>query len=255
MDGVLYRGHTPIPGAADFLDALRRAETPFLLLTNNSARTPVQYVAQLARMGIQVNEDRILTSGQATATYLRQTAAEGSRIFLIGEEGVRTALRQEGFTLRDDAGVDYVVVGFDRALTYDKLQTAALAIRAGASFVGTNPDRTLPTEAGLMPGNGAILAAIQTATDVAPLIIGKPQPIIFELALDRLATEADETAMIGDRLDTDILGAGQCGLITVLVLSGVTDRQQLVASGPVPDLVYEDIAAFHRDWQQAIHNR
>jgi 4-nitrophenyl phosphatase len=251
LDGVLYRGKMPVSGAPEFIEALRLSRTPLVLLTNNSVRTAALYVDKLARMGIHVEADRILTSGQATALYLCHVAPEGATVFLIGEEGVRAQLVKRGFVLRNDPDVDYVVVGFDRAVNYEKLKLATLAIRAGAKFIGTNPDKSFPTEAGLIPGNGAILAAIEAATDVAPLIVGKPQPAIFELALEKLRTEAHETVMIGDRLDTDIVGAHHVGLITILVLSGVTGAEELASASVAPDMVYDDIAAVHSAWRRA----
>ena len=251
MDGVIYRGKTPIAGAGRFLDALRTAGTPFLLLTNNASLTEAQYAAKLADMGIEMEQERILTSGEATAVYLAQVAPPGTAMFMIGEDGLRTALEKRGFVLRDDTDVDYVVVGFDRGFTYKKLATATLAIRAGAQFVGANPDTTYPNELGLVPGNGALLAAIEAATDIAPLVIGKPQPAIFELALQKLHAQSDTTAILGDRMETDILGGFRAGLVTVLLLSGVTTRDQLAKEPLVPDLVYEDIAAFHLAWEEA----
>ena len=255
MDGVLYRGDAPVEGAGEFLDFLRQTDHPFVLLTNNSTLTAAQYVAKLARMGMEVEEHCILTSAEATAVYLAQTALPGAQVFAIGEDGVRTELEKRGFELRDDADVTYVVVGMDRGVTYAKLATATLAIRGGAKFIGTNPDRTFPGNLGLLPGNGAILAALQAATDTAPQVIGKPQPAIFELALQKLGADPQTSAMIGDRLDTDVLGAQQLGLMTVLVLSGVTDAQLLARSTVVPDKVYEDIAAFYRAWRDAVATR
>jgi len=227
MDGVLYRGEAAIPGAAEFLALLREWGKKFLLLTNNSTRTPAQYVEKLARMGIKVSEDDIFTSAQATALYLRRVAPPGSRVYLIGMDGIREALLAEGFALADGIDVDFVVVGMDTTVTYEKLKKATLAIRAGAEFIATNPDKTLPTEEGIVPGAGSILAAIETATDVKPTVIGKPQKPIFDIALKRLGSPPEETAVIGDRLETDILGGIQSGLKTILVLSGVTTREDL----------------------------
>jgi 4-nitrophenyl phosphatase len=208
-------------------------------------------VDKLTGMGIHIGADRILTSGQATALYLCRVAPHGATVFLIGEEGVRSELVSRGFVLRNNPDVDYVVVGFDRAVDYQKLKLATLAIRAGAKFIGTNPDKTFPTEEGLMPGNGAILAAIEAATDVTPLVVGKPSSAIFELALEELGTNAHETVMIGDRLDTDIVGGRQVGLLTILVLSGVTHAGELANASVAPDMVYDDIAAVHDAWRTA----
>jgi 4-nitrophenyl phosphatase len=251
LDGVLYRGEMPVAGASEFIEAVQHSGTPIVLLTNNSVPTAAQYVDKLSRMGIHVEADRILTSGQATALHLCQEARDGASVFAIGGDGVRTELAQCGFVLRNDPQVDYVVVGFDRALNYEKLKLATLAIRAGAKFIGTNPDKTFPTDEGLMPGNGATLAAIEAATDVAPLVIGKPRPAIFKLALEKLGIQPHETVMIGDRLDTDIVGARQVGLISILVLSGVTRAEQLASASVAPDMVLRDIAAVLDAWREA----
>nr|MBC7244319.1 HAD family hydrolase [Chloroflexota bacterium] len=254
MDGVLYRGNAPIQGAGEFLHFLRQIGVHCLLLTNNSTLTASQYVAKLARMGIQTVEEEILTSGEATAMYLARVAPPGTKVYLIGEHGVRAELKKKGFVLSKDSDVAYVVVGLDYHFNYEKMTTAARAIRAGALFIGTNPDKTFPSEGELTPGAGALLAAIETATDTAPLIIGKPQPIIFEIAFQKLQAEPKTTAMLGDRLDTDILGGRRMGLVTILVLSGVTDRQQLAHSSLMPDLVYEDVAALHRAWREGLRD-
>jgi 4-nitrophenyl phosphatase len=252
MDGVLYRGSTPISGAASFLGFLRERGIPFLLLTNNSTLTAEQYAGKLAQMGMQVEAECILTSAEATARYLARLAPPGTEVYAIGEDGVEAELTERGFVLRDDINVAYVVVGFDRHLTYRKMAMACLAIRAGARFIGTNPDKTFPSELGQMPGNGAALAAIEAGTDTAPLVIGKPKPAIFDLALQKLGAKAATSAVVGDRLDTDILGGQQVGLASVLVLSGVTSAQQLQDSSIVPDFVYEDVAALHRAWQDEV---
>ncbi len=251
MDGVLYRGNTPIQGAREFLVFLRQMGMPFILLTNNSTRTAKQYVAKLARMGIEAAEEDILTAAEAAAIYLARVAPPGTKVYAIGEDGVRVELEKQGFVLSDNPDVAYVVAGLDRHFTYAKMATATLAIRAGARFIGTNPDKTFPSEVGLMPGAGAVLAAIEAATDTAPLIIGKPQPAIFELALEKLRAEPETTAVIGDRLDTDILGGRQLGMLTILVLSGVTEARQLANSSLAPDLIYDDIAALYSAWRAA----
>jgi len=241
IDGVLYRGHQVLPGAREFIAFLRKRETPFLLLTNNSTRTPAQYVARLKGMGIPVEEEHIFTSAQATASWLRGIAKPGSRVYLIGMDGIREALLSAGFVISDDSAVDFVVVGMDTTVTYEKLKKATLAIRAGARFIGTNPDRSFPSEEGIIPGNGAILAAIEAATDLKPTVIGKPERAIFDAALEKLGSRREETAVIGDRLDTDILGGRRAGLKTILVLSGITDRETLARSPVKPDWVFESL--------------
>jgi len=221
MDGVLYRGNTAIPGAANLLRWLAERRFPFLLLTNNSTLTPQAYERKLASLGIDVRAERILTSAVATAHYLARNFPSRSRVYVIGEEGLQICIAERGFTLTDQQP-EIVVVGLDRELTYAKLCEATLAIRGGARFIATNPDRTLPTEIGEAPGAGAIIAAVAAATDQAPTIIGKPNPPMLELALRLLGQPRERTAIVGDRLDTDILGGQRLGLPTILVLSGVT---------------------------------
>lgn len=245
MDGVLYRGREPVPGAKEFLDFARRRGIPFLLFTNNSTLTPMQYVRKLAAMGIPATEDEIFTSAQATAMYLPKLIPLGSPIYVIGQDGLFTALQESGYRFAS-TDVSAVVVGMDTQLTFEKLKIATLAIRRGARFVATNPDATLPTEEGLIPGNGAILAALRVATDVEPLIIGKPERPIFEAALRRLGAEVTTTAIIGDRPETDIIGGQRAGLMTILVLTGVTDLARQRALGIEPDWIFEDLPALQR---------
>ena len=243
MDGVLWEGDRPMPGLVEFFQTLREQQIKFVLATNNASQTPEQYVGKLAVMGVTVARDEILTSAQAAALYLRQESANGARVFAIGEDGVRQALAETGFTLTRLYEVDaqFVVCGMDRGLSWDKLATATLNVRAGAKFIGTNPDVTFPTERGITHGNGAVLAAIQTATGVAPIIIGKPEPIMYQLAMARLGVAPAETAAIGDRLETDILGAVRAGIRSVLVLSGVSSREQLAGLDYRPTWVMRDI--------------
>jgi 4-nitrophenyl phosphatase len=243
MDGVLWEGDRPLPGLIEFFAALRERQIRFVLATNNASRTPEQYIEKLARMGVTVIVDEIFTSAMATALYLHERSPGGARIFAIGEDGLKRALAEIGFTLGDlyQNGADYVVVGMDRGLSWDKLATATLNIRAGATFVGTNPDLTLPTEHGITHGNGAILAALQAATGIAPVVIGKPEPTMYQQALRRLQSDPALTVGIGDRLETDILGAVRAGLPSVLVLSGVSKRSDLETVAYRPTWVMENI--------------
>ena len=243
MDGVLWEGRRPMQGLVDFFQTLRERRIKFVLATNNATKTPEQYVSKLAGMGVTVAREEILTSAQAAALYLRQQSANGTKVFAIGEDGVRQALAETGFTLTGLYEVDaqFVVCGMDRGLSWDKLATATLNIRAGARFIGTNPDATFPTERGITHGNGAVLAAIQAATGVAPVIIGKPEPIMYQLAMTRLGVAPAETAAIGDRLETDILGAVRARIRSVFVLSGVSSRGQLAGLDYQPTWVMQDI--------------
>jgi 4-nitrophenyl phosphatase len=246
MDGVVYVGDTPLPGAQEIFDWLGQTGRPYVLVTNNSTRTPGQYVQKLQAMGIQVPLRTIYTSALATAEFLKKQYAPGTPIYMIGEAGLAEALGEAGFARDEDKPV-VVCVGLDQQLTYAKLRTACLAIRAGARFIGTNPDRTLPTEAGLVPGNGAVLSALEIATDVAPLVIGKPSATMIELAVERLGVAGlapDEIAIIGDRLDTDILAGHAAGIVTVLVLTGVHQVADITLFPAPPDYIVDDLIQF-----------
>ena len=254
MDGVLWRGDEPMPGLQEFFVFLRQHSIDFVLATNNSSRLPEQYVAKLARFGVEVAPERVLTSAQATAAYLATIAPPGTRVYPIGEEGVRRALEQRDFVLTDEEAA-YVVSGWDRQLTWDKLATAALLIHAGAGFIGTNPDSSFPTEKGPVPGSGAQLAALETTTSVAPVVVGKPEPRMYEEALHRMGARPETTAVIGDRLDTDIAGGIRAGLTTVLLLSGISTQADLAASPVKPDLICADIAELTVIWERALPER
>ena len=255
MDGVLWHGTQPMPGLTDFFQTLRELQIRFILATNNASLTPEQYVTKLAQMGVIVEQNQILTSGIATALYLSEhvNPAE-TRVFVVGEDGAMQPLIERGFTLtglyevKNDSdpvkkGADIVVCGKDETLTWAKLATATLNIRAGAKFIGTNADTTLPTEYGLTHGNGAILAALEVATGVTPTIIGKPEPIIYQQALTLLGVDPNKTVAIGDRLETDILGAVRTGIRSIMVLTGVSTEDDLKAANYQPTWVMPDIRA------------
>jgi len=251
MDGVLYRGKEGIPGTNAFLSFLREREIGFLLMTNNSTRTPQQYAARLAEMDVSVRPEEIFTSAQATARYLADIAQAGARVFVVGMDGLVTALRDAGFTLVEDRP-DYVVAGMDFTICFGRLADATLHIRAGAPFIGTNPDLTFPSERGIVPGCGALLGLLEAGSGVAPLIIGKPQTAMVEQALARMSAGPKTTGMLGDRLETDVLAGQRAGLPTLLVLSGVTDRALLQTSDIQPDLVFDDVSHLHREWQRLL---
>lgn len=251
IDGVLYRGNTALPGAQPFISWLTGRGLPFLLLTNNSTLDSPAYERKLAAMGIQVPAEQILTSGEATADYLARNYPPGARVFIVGENGLETNVASRGFRVvpRDP---EIVLVGMDRRLTYDKLATAALAIRAGARFVATNPDRTLPTEEGEVPGAGAIVAALAAATDREPLMIGKPEPAMLELALTRLGQAPERTAMLGDRLETDILGGQRVGMLTILVLTGAAREAPPADAQTRPNWAFADLPELRAAWQRSL---
>ena len=241
-----------MPGLTDFFAFLRHQKIGLMLATNNASRTSEHYTSVLADFGVQISPDEIITSGQTTARYLAERSAPGAPIYVIGGDGLHQLLAERGFCLLDTGAepgsAEHVVVSWDRQVTYDKLAQATLHIRAGAHFIGTNPDRTWPGERGLVPGAGAIIAAVQAATDVEPTIIGKPSPVMLQLAMRRMGASAAATAMLGDRLETDILGGHNAGLTTIMVLSGVSGRDDLAASPVQPDMIFENIAALTQAW-------
>lgn len=256
LDGVFYWDTEPLPGGREFTALLRESGTPFRFLTNNSTRTPAQYQAKLARFGIQVEPESVITSSLATAAYLEETLPRGSKLFVIGQDGLLEALEERGFVLtREDLHVAAVVVGMDTRLTFDHLRRATLAVRAGARFVATNPDRTFPSDEGIIPGNGAIVAALEAATEQQAFVIGKPEAPIFQYALRQLGLPAEQVAMVGDRLETDILGAQRCGLRSVLVLCGLTSPEAAAASPLQPDLVCQDLSELAALWTEELARR
>jgi 4-nitrophenyl phosphatase len=250
MDGVLWHGDTPVPGLADLFAALDARGLRYVLATNNATRVASQYRDKLAGFGVSLDPERILTSAEATAGYLRRRHPDTARVFVVGEDGLHRALREGGFELvttdavRAGAGAEAVVVGLAReALAYETLAMAGLLLRRGAHFLATNSDPTFPSEIGLLPGAGAVVSFLETASDRRATVIGKPHPTLFEEALARLGSVAATTAMVGDRLATDIVGGHAAGLRTVLVLSGVSARSDLEASEVQPDHVFEDVHA------------
>lgn len=247
LDGVLWRGAQPLPGLQAFFATLRRLGLAPLLATNNATASPADVAARLAGYGAAVGPQEVITSSEAAAALLREHLPAGAPVLPVGEAGLRAALDGAGFALVEHAdGARAVVVALDRSLTWGLLTEACLAIRAGALFVGANPDVTFPTERGLAPGSGALLAAIQAATGVAPLVVGKPEPPLFQAALARLTLPSAQVLAIGDRLETDILGAQRAGLRSALLLTGVTTPAELKRSPIQPDCVFQDLADLTR---------
>ena len=252
MDGVLWRGNSAIPGLNDLFDFILHRALPFVLATNNSTKTPEQYLDKLGSFGVKtVARANILTSSLATAAYLRRDYPPGSKVYVLGQDGLHAAMQEAGFVVLPDASqpVEVVVAGADFSLTYDKLKYAALLIRRGARFVGTNGDLTFPSEEGLIPGAGSILAAIEAATGVKPATVGKPARLMFDIAIEIMGTRSEQTAMVGDRLETDILGGQRAGLKTILVTTGVDNEQTMVQKGIQPDAVFSGIAELIEVWQ------
>lgn len=243
MDGVLYRGDEPLPGLVEFVALCRRHRIPFVFVTNNSMRTPEQYVTKLADMGADVAADRIITSGTSVVEYLVERFPRGTRLYIVGMPALHDVLINEatGYIL-DPARADLVVTGSDLTLTYEKLKLATLAIRRGATWVATNPDTTLPVEDGLWPGAGAIIAALRASTDAAPTVVGKPEPVMMAQALRRMGVAAADAIMVGDRLDTDILGGIRAGMTTALVMTGVETPETVAAQSIAADYTLHNLA-------------
>jgi 4-nitrophenyl phosphatase len=234
LDGTIYRGSQAVPGAAEFVGQLAAHGIKVLFVTNRSNRTPESVCTQLRSYGIACTAENILTSAQATARHLRS----GS-VFFIGEEGLERALLQAGLTM-DPQSPDYVVVGFDRAIDYTKLEKATRLIRAGARFIATNPDKAVNADGGISPGNGAIVAAIATASGVSPVVVGKPERAIIDIALERMGLSPEHVILVGDNLETDIKAGINAGIRTILILTGVSTRKDVMVSSVKPHRVVED---------------
>lgn len=247
LDGVVYRGNQPLPGAVDTIENLRRLGHQVYFFTNNSSRTRLEYLEKLSGMGITTDVDHIMTASYATALYLVEHGAQGKSVYMIGREGVREALLSVGMKIISDPLVekaDYVVVGIDQEFSYCKIMEAQQAIYSGATFIGTNPDLTFPLEDGrVIPGNGALLAAIQAASGVQPIVIGKPETPAMQEILELAHATPQDTIVVGDRLDTDILAGRRIGARAVLVLTGIAKESDLEFAPPdmQPDIVVETL--------------
>jgi len=251
-DGVLWRDNQPIPGINRFFTILRERNKRWALLTNNNTRTVSDYLAKLAGFGIEATVEQIFSSSTTTAGYLKQQYGPGAPVHAVGMRGLIEALQEEeldvtyGETMPGKSVVA-VAAGLDREMTYDKAKVAARLILNGAEFVATNTDGTYPTPGGLSPGTGYVIGALVGITGVNPTIIGKPEAAIFAAALGALHATVNSTVMIGDRLETDILGASRLGIPTIGVLSGVTSPEQMAESEIQPDLVFDSIANLVRE--------
>jgi 4-nitrophenyl phosphatase len=244
MDGVLWRGDAPIGDLPRLFDRIRARGLKFVFATNNGTKTPEEYQQKLARLGVQVDASQVLTSALGVAHLLAKTYPPGTKVFLIGGNGVRVALMERNFEilpLERAQEAQVFVMGIDRSITFDKVAEAALLVRNGVPFYTTNTDKTFPTPRGEIPGSGAWLSVITTATGVEPVSAGKPFPYLMELALERLGTRKAETLVVGDRLETDIAAGQAVGCPTALVLSGVSTKEQAQAWQPQMDWIAEDL--------------
>jgi NagD protein len=240
MDGVLVREEHAIPGAGEFIRRLTETGTPFLLLTNNSMWTRRDLAARLRAGGLDVPEESIWTSALATAKFLEDQRPGGSA-FVIGESGLTTALHASGYTI-NERDPDYVVLGETRTYSFERISQAIRLIGRGARFIATNPDPVGPTPAGPLPATGAVAALISRASGAEPYFVGKPNPLMMRTALNTLDAHSEETAMIGDRMDTDIVSGLEAGLETILVLTGVTTRDKVDAFSYRPSRIVESVA-------------
>ncbi len=239
MDGVIYRGGEVIPGAVKFVRKLRETETPFLFLTNNSQRTRRDVATKLCRMGIPATEEDVFTCAMATARFLARQKAGGTA-YVIGEGGLLNALHRNGYSVVEDSP-DYVVIGEGRAFTFEMIEKAVRLVERGAKLIATNLDPNCPTDNGIRPGCGAIVAMIEKATGVQAFSLGKPSPLMMREARKELNLTTAETVMVGDTMETDILGGVQLSYRTILVLSGGTKRSDLSKFAYQPDLVVKDV--------------
>ena len=241
MDGVLVRGSQLIPGATEFIARLRERGKPFLILTNNSLYTARDLQARLVRLGLDVAPEALYTSALATARFVREQTPGGTA-YVIGEAGLTTALHDAGYILEDDQP-DYVIVGETLAYSFQRLTHAIRLITAGARFIATNPDVVGPSEEGLVPATGAVAALIAEATGVRPYFVGKPNPLMMRSALRQLGAHSETSVMIGDRMDTDIIAGTEAGMRTILVLTGVTRREQVARFPYQPSAIADSVAS------------
>lgn len=240
LDGTMFRGTEVIEEAAQFVYQLERLNVPYLYVTNNSSRTKEQVAEKLVQMGIPATPEHVFTTSMATAKYIAEEK-QGASVYMIGENGIREALEEKGLTF-EEARPDYVVMGIDREINYEKLATACLAVREGATFISTNGDIALPTERGLLPGNGSITSVVAVSTGVKPIFIGKPESIIVNQALEVIGTPKEKTLLIGDNYHTDILAGINANMDTLMVHTGVTTREQLKTYDIQPTYVVDSLA-------------
>lgn len=246
LDGTIYRGTECIAEARDFVKELNERKIPYLFVTNNSSRTPAQVAEKLRNFGVPATENQVFTTSQATANFIFERNPKAS-IYVIGEEGIRIALEEKGFTLTEE-NADFVVMGIDRTINYEKLARACLAVRNGATFISTNGDIAIPTERGLLPGNGSLTSVVAVSTQTKPIFIGKPEKIIMEQALKVLGIPKEEVLMVGDYYDTDIMAGMNAGIDTLLVHTGVTTRELLEQYDKQPTYVVDSL----KEWMNNI---
>ena len=240
LDGTIYLGKEPIPSGKRFVEALQTKGLPFLFVTNNTTRSPQVVADRLAQeFDIHVGPETIYTASLATIDFMKDDA-KGKKVFVIGEAGLIDLILEAGFAW-DETNPDYVVVGLDNDVTYEKFVLATLAIQKGATFIGTNPDKNIPTERGLLPGAGSLIAMVETATQTPPIFIGKPEAIIMDKAVDHIGLQKEDVIMVGDNYDTDICSGIRNGIDSLLVLSGFTPKAAVPLLPVAPTYVLDSL--------------
>lgn len=246
MDGVIWKADAPIGDLPATFRRIRERGLKFLFATNNGTKSSEQYVARLKTFGVNVEPWQVVTSSQAAAHTLSQKFPRGTKVFMIGEEGVRIALEEKGYeivSIEDAPMAEAVVMGIDRGINFQKMCEATLLVRRGIPFYATNPDKTFPTPRGEIPGAGAWYSIVTTATNVEPIVVGKPFPFLMELSLEKLGTKNEETLVVGDRLETDIAAGQSVGCPTALVLSGVSTKAQAAVWTPKIDFIVDELSS------------
>jgi len=244
MDGVIWRSYEPVIDIKALFDKIHELGCQPFCVTNNATSTVDGYLEKLRNFDVELSSDHIITSAEATAKYLEDHIQKGSSVYVIGEDGLKETIIRYGFSVTQDPEnnfPDAVVVGLDFKISYEKIYIAANLIRNGVLFVGTNPDKTFPHSDGFAPGGGSIISPVEAASGKAPVMIGKPEKYLYQLAMMRSGSVPEETLMIGDRLDTDILGAQQMGIRTALVLTGIASLQDAENWKPRPDMIGETV--------------
>ncbi len=241
MDGVLWRSFQPIGDLPRVFGAIQSRGWNLMLATNNATRAPEEYVEKLQDLGVAISPEQVINSGIVTAFYLEKHFPQGGPLYVVGEQGLINVLAAAGFFHTGAQKPLAVVVGLDRRFDYEKMNVASCWVREGVPFIGTNPDATFPTPQGLVPGAGAVIKAVETASGVQPSWMGKPSPEMYRVAMQQLGTTPQETLVAGDRLETDIAGGQALGCLTGLVLSGVTSSEQAACWKPQPDWIAADL--------------
>ena len=249
MDGVIWRADSPIGNLSEIFKHIEARGLKYVFATNNGTKTPEQYAVTLEKLGVRVSTEQVVTSALGMAYMLGQKFSRGMKVFMVGEDGTRAALEEKGFdvlSVERAEEAQIVVMGIDREVNFNKMREATLLVRRGVPFYATNPDKTFPTPRGEIPGAGAWLSVVTTATGIEPIYAGKPFPFMMELSLERLGTRKEETLVVGDRLETDIAAGQTVGCPCALVLSGVASKEEAEKWKPKIDVIADDLSGLVR---------